>query len=215
MPSSAEAILAQLDQAAEDYVFPMLDNGYVYLVDARLHVFSDDERWALVIEVVGYAPRGGVLANTLHLYGEPLGRRPGTANSDILYPVEGAHEDAEHPERARPGLKELSIRGRKISLPPHEDPWALTDLYRSVVPEHRDLLFATEDELGSRLSPGIPKLLQLESWHHPDLAGEERPSESETFVQLAQAIARRDASLYRPSRPPNTHWKNWPDGGAL
>ncbi|GEN07692.1 hypothetical protein SAMN05443572_101292 [Myxococcus fulvus] len=215
MPSSVEAILAQWDQAAEDYVFPMLDNGYVYPVDTRLHVFADAEQWALVIEVVGYSPRALALDNALHFYGEPLNRQPGPANSDIFYPVEGVLVNADNPERVMPGLTEVSIRGQTVSLPPREDPENIVELYRSLVPVHRDLLFATEDELRSRLSPGLPKLLQLEAWHHPDLAGEERPSGSETFVQLAHVIAARDVSLYRPSRQPNTHWKNWPDGGTL
>ena len=33
---TTEEILAQLDQCAADFEFPMLDNGYVHLADVRL-----------------------------------------------------------------------------------------------------------------------------------------------------------------------------------
>jgi hypothetical protein len=215
MPSSAERILAQLDQAAADFVFPMLDNGYVHLVDTRLHAFADAERWALVLEVVGYSYRSTALDNALHIYGEPLARPPGTSNDDFLFPVDSDPADDASPTGVREGLTHLTVRGQQVALPARAEPWDLPALYRSLVPEHRDLLFATQEELRSRVPAGIPRLLQLEAWHHPDLAKGERPSQSETFVQLAQVIARRDPSLYRPTREPNTHWSNWPDGGSL
>ena len=33
---SSKDILKQLDQCAEDYMFPMLDNGYVYPIHSKL-----------------------------------------------------------------------------------------------------------------------------------------------------------------------------------
>jgi hypothetical protein len=55
----------------------------------------------------------------------------------------------------------------------------------------------------------------LDEWNHPDLANSELPSQSETFQQLAQVLATGDTSKYWPSKAPNSHWKNWPDGGTL
>ena len=63
--------------------------------------------------------------------------------------------------------------------------------------------------------PEMQRILQLEAWHHPDLASGERPSQSETFRQLAEVLVEGDTILYHPSLPPNTHWRNWPDGGTL
>ena len=63
--------------------------------------------------------------------------------------------------------------------------------------------------------PGMKSILQLEEWHHPNVVEDDRPSGSETFRQLAQVLATGDAGLYQPSLPPNTHWRNWPDGGQL
>ena len=53
---SADQILSQMDQAARGYRFLMLDNGYYYPVDQRLHAFRDQERWAVVIEALVTTP---------------------------------------------------------------------------------------------------------------------------------------------------------------
>src|SRR5262249_26620916 len=44
-------VLKELDRRG---LFPQLDNGYIYPAAARLHVFRDGERWAIVIETLGY-----------------------------------------------------------------------------------------------------------------------------------------------------------------
>jgi hypothetical protein len=55
-----EEILAILDRGAEDGVFPMLDNPYVYLAATRLTLYRSQADWALVFEVFGFAPRAGL-----------------------------------------------------------------------------------------------------------------------------------------------------------
>lgn len=42
-----------------------------------------------------------------------------------------------------------------------------------------------------------------------------RPSSYETWQLIAKVIATGDTSFYKPTLPPNTHWKNWPDSGSL
>lgn len=49
----------------------------------------------------------------------------------------------------------------------------------------------------------------LEEWEN------NRPSSYETWQQLAAVIATGDISLYQPTISPNSHWKNWPESGAL
>src|SRR5688572_14166398 len=58
--TSPDDILRILDVAAESFWFPMLDNGYLYLAATRLSLYRSDVDWALVIEVFGYSPRGGL-----------------------------------------------------------------------------------------------------------------------------------------------------------
>jgi hypothetical protein len=42
-----------------------------------------------------------------------------------------------------------------------------------------------------------------------------RPSAYETWQLIARVIATGDASLYKPTLKPNSHWKNWPNSGSL
>ncbi|MGC4767981.1 DUF7003 family protein [Micromonospora sp. DT44] len=42
-----------------------------------------------------------------------------------------------------------------------------------------------------------------------------RPSRSETFRQIADALATGDRTLYAPKAQPNTHWSHWPESGSL
>src|SRR5262245_56382571 len=75
---SAADILEQLDEHARAYTFPVLDNFYVALADVRLTGYRDEQRWALVIEVLGDNTRSEPpesLENTLYVYGNCLLRK--------------------------------------------------------------------------------------------------------------------------------------------
>ena len=50
---SANEILKQLDQCANNFTFPMLDNGYIYTVTSKISTYRDEKRWVIIIEVVG------------------------------------------------------------------------------------------------------------------------------------------------------------------
>ncbi len=230
-----DEILQQFDACAREYTFPMLDNGYVYLGTVRLTAYRDPERWALVIEVVGYSPRAGGFDgfdNALHLFGNCLKRAPGTANEDFLHPVsegpDGPTFEDECSEVVLPEARSLTLRDQVVPL--HLAPDALAakgielvappeirgaDLLRSLLPEHRELLLATEEELRARIPADLPQILRLDEWHHPDLASDELPSQSETFRMIADVLVTGDASRYRPTADPNTDWRNWPEGGTL
>jgi hypothetical protein len=55
----AEQIVAQLDEAAREYRFAHPEHPYYSAIDARLHRYRDQTRWAMLIELVGYNPRAG------------------------------------------------------------------------------------------------------------------------------------------------------------
>jgi hypothetical protein len=59
----------------------------------------------------------------------------------------------------------------------------------------RDQVLATYQEQRISVLPDMTQLLQLEEWHHPNLADGELASSSETFRQLAQVLATGDAGL--------------------
>jgi len=71
-----------------------------------------------------------------------------------------------------------------------------------------------EAEVRRHIAVDLPQLRQLEEWNQPDLF-ETSPSESETYGLLALMLETLDPADYRPTLPPNTHWSNWPDSGAL
>ena len=213
--STAE-ILEQLDASARAVTFPMLDHGYYFPVDARLHAFRDENRWAIVIETVGYNPRGSNLYDVLHFYGNCISGDPGFTNSDFLGRVDNWDdiEDAEFSEVWREGAASIVVRDQVLPV----DGTAgqrLEGVFRTLVPEHRDILLATEEEVRARIPTDLPRVLQLEEWTHPDIAASEKPSDSETFRQLAEVLVTGDVGRFAPTVPPNTHWSNWPEGGSL
>ena len=85
---SAKEILKQLDKCAEDFTFPMLDNGYVYPIHSKMSAYRDEKQWALIIEVIGFNYRGGGhdgISNCLHIFGNCIDTKPGTDNANFLY----------------------------------------------------------------------------------------------------------------------------------
>lgn len=232
---TSEEILAQLDHAAESWSFPMLDNGYAYPADVRLTAYRDASRWALIIETVNQSPRGGGHGGTcdvLHVFGNCIHGEPGPTNDDFISrtgdPPEGEvySEECDWVLNTHAGMIRIrevlvpydlgeEVMKRKGIIPAEQGRLSAIDLLRSLLPEHRALFLANEEEKRTRLPIDLPEILCLDEWHHPDLAGGELPSGSETFQMLAEVLRTGEIELYKPSKAPNTHWRNWPDGGAL
>ncbi|MGW4461852.1 DUF7003 family protein [Micromonospora sp. NPDC004704] len=137
----------------------------------------------------------------------------------------------------------IIVRGRELHVDaaatiPQED------LFRLLETEHRDLLLGDEAELRRLVPADLPQVLGLDDWHHvtlrikppgPDrerhrrqhenlvrhgrpedrVPFETRPSDVETYRQIALVLATGDPSHYRPTAPPNTHWSNWPWSGRM
>jgi len=236
MPSFTSAeILQQLDQCAAEFTFPMLDNGYLYPADTRMSLYRDAQRWAMIIEVLGFMPRaGGVegIQNCLHCFGNCLKRKPGLNNEDFLTPItdgpSGPLLAEAFGEVVNEQASDCRIRDTVIKIPKElkrfqqkgiilEDPPAVLafELLRFFIPEYRDRLLATEVELRERIPANLPLILRLDEWYHPDLAEGERPSQNPTFNALAQVLVTGNPGVYRPVEPPNTHWQHWPAGGTL
>jgi hypothetical protein len=124
--------------------------------------------------------------------------------------------------------KSLVLRGEQVRLPALADYAAhgielvepprvrVFEVCRWLAAVKRDLVLATNEERRVSMRPEMTQLLVLDEWNHPNVVeATERPSSSETFAQLASVLETGDLAAYRPSRPPNTHWRNWPKGGAL
>jgi hypothetical protein len=226
---TVEQILAQLDQCATDFVFPMLDNGYVYPADVRLHAYRDASRWALTIEALGYSPRAGMPDVSIYRFGNCLNTPPGLDNEDIFQHFAYPEDGPEIGDETVPAeVMRVLIRGQAVAVPRDPAVYAgkgielqdapeirLVELLRVLLPEHRRELLATEEELRRGLPAGLPLILTLDEWRHPDLVQEERPSQTEAFRLLAEVLVTGDPNRYKPTEEPNTHWSNWPEGGTL
>lgn len=121
----------------------------------------------------------------------------------------------------------FSLRGQLVALP-ERSAYALQgielaqpedievyELCRFLAETQRESVLATPAERRMSVLPELTQVLQLEEWRHPDLVGEELPSTTLAFQQLAQVLATGDPTHYTASEPPNTHWSNWPEGGTL
>lgn len=213
-------VLRVLDHCARDYTFPMLDNGYFYLAATRLSVHHSPTAWAIVTEVFGYSPRSGLPDLWVSTFGS---RRD--EESTVFAPIaDGPWIDGEH---IALDADEVMLRGRPVAIPDAgsygrhgitlETPSrvAIWEFCRYLAAVEREQVLATPQERRTLLPPDLIELLLLDEWHHPDLAKDELPSDIETFRQLATVAVTGNVYAYRPTKPPNTHWSNWPDGGTL
>jgi hypothetical protein len=149
--------------------------------------------------------------------------------SRFAYPVaEGLWQDPDDQELIAADAHEITVRGSPRPIPTMgeyarygiqlvEAPRVrVFELCRFLAEVVRNDILAAPAERRISVVPEMTQILQLEEWHHPNVVNaDDRPSGSPTFQQLAQVLVTGDVNGYRPSLPPNTHWRNWPDGGSL
>lgn len=121
----------------------------------------------------------------------------------------------------------VRLRGQELDVPTVDDcravgiatertdRLAIFELTRYFAEVRRDEVLATVEERTKQVLPGLAEVLLLDEWHHPDLVVGQRPSDTETFQQIASVAASGDPSGYDTREIPNTHWSNWPEGGLL
>lgn len=226
---SAAEILSQLDVRTHEHQFITLDGGKELPADCRLTLYADHVRWALVAEQLIYAtqsPGFWGMADLVYYAGNcvrPVGRR-NTATVQVVKDAPGEQAftdpigfDVNRSLRAvsirdrivRVDLSEDALRRKKISMSA-DGKLHGQQLLWSLLPEHRDLLLAGDEEKRKPLPPDLPMLMQLEEWNHPlVLTNGELPSQSETFRMLAEVLETADPNRYQPTLPPNTDWHNW------
>jgi len=168
---SRDSILSILDEGARAFVFPMLDNGYVYLAASRLALFRSPDDWAMTFEIFGYSPRGGIPDLNVTTFGSAVRSVKTAANfvsedayrafmannrhwqQEFFCPIEDEEWiDAENGEDVDPSAKHLRLRGSKVALPSPEDysraGIALTDpAHVQVAGLSRALAFARREDV--------------------------------------------------------------------
>ena len=148
--------------------------------------------------------------------------------SVFVFPIEdGSWLDPEESELLASGEHAVLVRGTPVKTPPFHEyaPLGITlqappdvhafEFCRLLALFHRDSILATSTERRACVPSELEQIMQLEDWSHPDVANDERPSGNAEFQSLADVLAGGEISVYRTSGAPNTHWKNWPEGGTL
>lgn len=230
-----EEILRQLDTEAESYVFPMLDNGYYYHGDQKLTIFRDKKRWAILLEVLAYNNHlDGLegITTIANVFGNCL--TAWNDNDNFNYFASDSKTEAfiydenDYPSKLNSLNKTIKVKEVEIIIDFNKEhyksknitfeyndkitPW---EFMRALIPEYSDLFWLNREDISNKIPSDLPILMVLNNWHHPDLADEEKPSDTETFNQLADVIFTGNKTLYNTSEKNNTHWTNWPEGGAL
>jgi hypothetical protein len=186
-------------------------NVHIYTFASRLHDRNGRDRYVSDEAYENY------LANNPH------------NESRFVHPFEGDDwQDENNAELVARGATNVLVRGRARAAPPLADYEShgialeersqvrVFELCRYLASSARDDVLATASERRISVRPELVQLLQLDEWNHPNVVDDaERPSCSPAFQQLASVLVTGDVGLYRPTQPPNTHWRNWPDGGTL
>lgn len=237
MQFDIKAILRQFDREAENYIFPMLDNGYYYHGDQKLTIYRDSERWAMTIEVIAYHNHqldiGGITTHISYFGNCILTKKHNDNDGFFSFPEDEGmpaliKEERTYSSYLNPDVKYIKVRDQLIPVM-HDrqhyhnkgillecpDKIVNYEFMRGLIPDYSDLFWLTRSEMANKIPLDLPMLMELREWHHPDLAMEEKPGKNETFRQLASVISTGDISLYKPVRIANTHWRNWPEGGTL
>ena len=240
----SERILEVLDACAEEFTFPALDNGYVYLAATKMSVYRSGDDWAIVIEVFGFSPRSGDPDVQISTFSSKLHDRNPSSNyvteeayknyldsnpyneSRFIYPISNSEwQDEEDLESVKIGGKYM-LRNNEAIIPENaafqeagidlEDETPLTyEFCRLIAAKHRDQVLCTEAERRVSISPELELIQKLDEWNHPDISGGELPSSSETFKLIAEMLETGNVEGYKPTKKQNTHWDNWPEAGTL
>jgi hypothetical protein len=239
------SILEILDAGCRSAAVPMLDNGYLYLAATRLSLFRSDEAWAMTFEIFGFSPRTGEPDVSVWTLGNQLVNRKTASDfvdergyaaylrahrydeAAFFSPIDGDQwiED-DWTEMVAEDAPDVTLRGRKVPIPAAHafaafqidlrDPPRIRvfELCRYLAAIDRQSVLATEHERRTHVGT-LPELLVLDDWHHPDTVTGEVASDTRAFRSLAAVLDTGDVSAYDPSEIPNTHWRNWPEGGSL
>lgn len=217
---AAKEILKQLDDMAEDYEFPILDNYNFDLAQSRLSVFKKNRQWLLIFEIVGYAPEG--FQNILYAFGNCLNKKGIIIGVDDIVSLHKHSSlfDAQGNFVVNPFDIQVKIMDKKVMLNPTKEDYEKvnidvsnfnpTKLIRFLSTHYQTKLWLDEGTIFSEvgLNSPLPLFFRTEEWNHADISSGEKPSENEFFKQLAVAIENDDPTIIQIKNP-NTHWSHW------
>ena len=227
MTISAKTILTILDDGANYYEFPMLDNIYFYYGAAKMSAFQSTEEWLIVFQEISFSIRDGKFINVITAFGNNINKNGIISIEKIIF--ESPEEqmfDGEGNFLLNPLHFKVKIKGIERKFNPSTEDYtnigvALNDkqmpneakIIRYLISVIPNDLYFTNDELlkiCGREHHNLEEFITLGDWSHPDLINDEKPSEIPCFQSLAEALEKNDRALYQcPEEDYNTHWSNW------
>lgn len=228
-PLNLQRIFEDLDKHASEFNFPVLDNAYVEMAATRMTVFKGREDWVLAFEVLGYSTQEGAFVDDLYAFGSCL-EKEGFVNSRTI--MFAAIESPLIDPSTEAWIADwqgwaVVVRGKTYSFSPQREEYTAhgidvplnggpgslreSQLMRFFVhSEGTRELYMAEPELRQELHlpPEMPVFLQTEQWEHPDIAGQEKPSENVSIRSILAALD-SDSPLDFQRGCPNTEWWRW------
>ncbi|MDE3104775.1 MAG: hypothetical protein KGK08_06340 [Acidobacteriota bacterium] len=221
--------LSDLDKHASEFNFPVLDNAYVDMAAARLTAFRGVMDWAIAFEVLGYSINEGTFVNDLYAFGSSLLKEGFVSSTPIMSsaPSSPLIDQETGAWIADWEQWRVIIKGKSYEFTPAREEYLSQGLHVPIkggagsLRESQVLrffvcrkgtgeLFMKEDELRGelRLDPQMIVFLQTEQWQHPDVAGEEKPSENVSICSLLKALDLNSPAVFQKGFS-NTHWRHW------
>lgn len=178
-------ILEQLDNYAEDYNFPILDNYNYDLAKCRLSVFRDDTRWIITIETIGYGTEG--FDNSLYAYGNCIDQRGLVCAFDDIISFPNSKEiDEKGKFNINYNNINVKIGGEELHLRPTAEEYIKakidynnlnpTNFIRFIASYYSNYMWLSDSIILStlRVNNSIPLFYRAYEWNHPI---EESPSQ--------------------------------------
>jgi len=249
--------LEETDQETYHF-FIDFEHPYFYPAGSRLTLYADEKRWAIVFEKSGYSTGNNCGEIEFAYFGNCLrnlqNKIPGNSttsnmkhvilinNTDLEKVDNGEFEGLVANDKDKIKVRDtfLSIehdtsKYLAIGINPrdYDNPKRLFDFYstiRYLDEQYPDIFRATDKELRMCLPDDLPKLMQINQWHHKTYAkykhmtspttyeDEEvgtKPSDYETYKMIADVLVSRDTTKWKPTLKPNNDWRNWLKAGHM
>lgn len=192
-----------------------LEDGYSSLATGRIHLYADENRWAVVTESSGYNPRALRAEMSLEYFGNcgDAGRTKMVTliDGDEWIRIRLEDEDDFNDERIDPSVVSVRIREQDTPLSPAG--MEFQDVLRYFADNTPELIWATEKELREHIPSDIPKLMTIDEFHYVSVYSDGHdPENIEMFQLIAKVLVSRDVAQWAPTLPPNSHWSNWNSG---
>jgi hypothetical protein len=253
-------ILNDLEETDQEtyHFFIDFEHPYFYPAGSRLTLYADESRWAIVFEKSGYSTGNNCGEIELEYFGNCLRNLkngiPGdtsTSNMKGVILIKDTDleklDDGDFQELVAKDKDKIQVRdtflpigqdsskyiAKGIEPRDYNNPKGLFNFYsliRYLDEEYPKIFRATDEELRMCLPEDLPKLMQIDHWHHeaylkhkvptsPTMYHYEtigkKPSEYETYRMIADILVSRDTTKWRPTLKPNNDWRNWPNAGHM